>query len=504
MRVTHNLISDSHKFFAPNWLHSSILSIFCLTLVACQAPNSRGNDSAQLSIPGVWNSPSAGQEPNQYQTVPEVDIQTPIASLFEQARILVENETGTPLSYVTLKLSDDKDITDEVSHETRRLVHSQFDNTVFATHFLGAVMSGQAGTYAALYASRHKQVMISQVLLEGYRDSLPPEPAVQDSALLALLIHELVHASDDQQYQIHEKRELNFRASFAQSAAFEGHAQWVTRQICKKSGCEQGLKALDDFMFSRQNSPNQLTQTVQAISRNVLEYSYIEGERFVAALAQRPDGLNLIAQLLSKPPVDPIQMLDPDSYPNLAREQRNQQLLGASNSIEHVWLTQPWVSVETSPLKGVNLRADPTRRRAAIDGFTRLITAMVAQQLYDQSSPARAPIDVTILQTDRSDTARLFAETLHQNSQVSGVITTRAYVSEGTQAPEILDQPDHVPVNAIALFSTVEPLSADINYYTVVANFGPHVVQISGQNGSDTPFTQYAVAVLSALNITTY
>lgn len=382
---------------------------------------------------------------------------------FLLARQLVEDFTDTQLQDVVLQVTSDENIAKEVAHETGRLINSQFDNPAFAQHFLQSVMQSQNGTYAALYASRLKRIMLSRALLSSYRESLPEDPQLRNAATLSLLIHELVHAADDQRFQIHNKRRLNFRASFAQSAAFEGHAQWATREICARVGCEAGLKALDHFMFSRDTPPNQLTQSVQAISRNVLEYSYIEGERFLSALAQRNNGKALIAQLLSNPPSDPIQILNPDSYPDRSREQRNQSLLQAIDRVTHPWHSGEWVRVETSPLKGVNLRADPGRRQAAVDGFTRLIQAMVALQLYDQSSVDRPPIEVTLLRTDSADTARLFARTLHQNTQTGA---TQMYSEQ-------------LPGNVMFLRST-EPTLGESGYHTMIAVSGTHVIQASG------------------------
>ncbi len=415
-----------------------------------------------------------------------------IYPLFEQARRLVEQETDTDLSAIQLNIAADQQISNEVSFETNRLVQSQFDNPAFANHFLNSVMAGQAGTYAALYATRRSEVMISQPLLSSYEKSLPKDQGVRDAALLALLIHEFVHAADDQRYNIHESRKLNFRASFAQSAAFEGHAQHVTRKICALNSCLRGLEALDHFMFGPNNPPNKLTQTVQAISRNVLEYSYVEGERFVSKIASRPNGDQLIAQLLSSPPEDPIQILDPDSFPNNNRELQNQQLISASRSFKHPWLQKPWTQVQTSPLKGVNLRADPVRRSAAVDGFTRLITAMVALQLYDQSVPGKSPIELTLMRAESADTADLFAQSLHENTKVPEARAFRDRVQV-----KVKNTNQAIPIQH---FITVE--GGDNNtFVTFVARSGNHVVQLAGLTNSTDLYSDYANKLLALLTL---
>jgi len=415
--------------------------------------------------------------------------------MFEHARKLVEQHTGQDLAKITFNIVSDSVITDEVNYETQRLIHSQFANPRFANNFLDLVMNGQKGTYAALYATRKQQVMVSQPLMQSYQRSLPADKNIQNAAMLALLIHELVHAADDLRYSIHENRDLNFRASFAQSAAFEGHAQWVTRNICKQANCLSGLEALDEFMFGRRNPPNKLTQPVQAISRNVLEYSYIEGERFIDKLSKRPNGGALIANLLSNPPQDPIQILDPASYPNTEREKRNQQLISASTSFNHPWLSSPWTTVETSPLKGVNLRTDPERRDAAVDGFTRLITSMVALQLYNESQPNFVPVELTVLKTESNDTARLFAETLYENTQVKNAQLNPDNGFVKVSSRELNREP-------AKLYISAEPAENNLTYYTMVGVSGINVVQISGSGANQNLFVDYVDKLLLTLTST--
>ena len=413
---------------------------------------------------------------------------------FALARQLVEQELQIDLGSIQLRLVDNPPINEEVAIETMRLIREQFGKSTFSDQFLQQIMHPLAGTYAALYSARLKSVMISRSMLESYANSIATDAAdsTMRAALLTLLIHELVHAADDQRYRIHDNRALNFRASFAQSATFEGHAQWVTRNICKKAGCSIGLNTLDNFMFSTDEKKKHLAQPVEAISRSVLEYSYVEGERFIDGLAQRENGSQLIDDLLSSPPLDPIQILAPDTYPDAARETRNQRLIQASRNAEHVLTKFPWKGVETSPLKGVDLRADPTRRQAAVDGFTLLIKAMISMQFYDQQAPGKMPVESTVLQADSIDTARLFANMLHANTQQSG-----ARVSEESLNVEFTDE-SSTQTLPVRIYRTA--LDGDIRYRTAIAVSGNHVVQVSASAQEQQLLDDYAIRVLIDLD----
>jgi len=453
-------------------------------------------------VPRPRLTASASADAHSGSPRPSVDVSLGVA--FRRARDLIERETATDLSSVRLQLVDDAAMLAEVVSETRRMVHGQLGEGPLATRLLSSLVTHQSGTYAALYTGEQESVMVSRRVLASYLDSLSNDPAVRDEALLVLMLHELVHAADDRRHGIHDNRALDFRASFAQSAAFEGHAQWLTRKICRREGCVGGLDALDAFMFDDSGASTALAPRAGApaqdersspVDRNLLEYSYVEGERFVAAIAERENGARLIEQLLSDPPHDPLQILDPSSFPDVARERRNRTLLDRALGVPHAWLdgNEPRVAIATSPLKGVNLRNDPSRRAAAIDGFTRLVTAMVSVQFHDPSTRALAPVEVTLMRTDRPTTARLFAETLHGQARLRG--TERPAELPGRSSTGVQDPDQH----RRSLQRTVFADGDDSPWRTAIASDGPFVIQASGRLATSGAMDDYVLAVLAAL-----
>jgi len=474
--------------FAPTSRHQAARQTISWVVLGLTAVISGCQTPGSAPLPTIASEPNTNFESvDAFQSMDGSDWQAALTPLFNRARTAVQDETGTELSHVTFAVVPNRTIEREVAAETGRLTHSQFTDNRFADHFLNSVMAGQTGTYAALYSTDTQQVMVSESLLNSYIESVGNDAEAIKHALNALLIHELVHAADDSQYGIHRNRHLNFRASFAQSAVYEGHAQYVTRRICQQAGCLPGLGSLDQFMFGDELAPNQLTQPVQAVSRNVLEYSYIEGERFIASLARRANGRDLIRSALDTPPIDPIQILDPSSFPNSTRKELNQHLLSASGDITHPWTNNPWIRVETSPLKGVNLRSDPARRTAAIDGFTRLIRGMVALQHYDQSALEGSPIEVTLMNAETPQTAEMFAQSLSSNLIYNSG-------GEATQTTVWLEQ--DVPV---AVISVATLLDDGRKHLAMVVSHDHFVLQLVGVDiGSEDALT-YAERVLSNL-----
>ncbi len=455
--------------------------LFVLNATACV--------SSSPNIPLAQGATENFESTRAFENMSSADWQETLSPLFNRARAAVQLETGTNLNHVKFAVVTNREIEREVAAETGRLTHSQFSEKRFADHFLSNVMAGQMGTYAALYSTNSQTVMVSDSLLRSYIDSVGNDATAIKHALNALLIHELVHAADDSTYSIHQNRDLNFRASFAQSAVYEGHAQYVTRRICQRTDCLSGLRSLDQFMFGDELSPNQLAQPVQAISRNILEYSYVEGERFISALAQRSKGKSLIQSALNAPPRDPVQILDPNSFPNDERKALNTELLTAASNITHQWNTQPWVGVETSPLKGVNLRSDPERRVAAVDGFTRLIKGMVAIQHYNQSELNASPVEVTLMSAENQATADMFAQSLSSNL---------IYNSGGNINEEVLWLSPEIPPESVITVDT--QLEDGQSHLALVVSHEQFVLQLVAVDIDREQALEYTRAVLSNLS----
>jgi len=417
-----------------------------------------------------------------------------VQEVYTLARRMVEQKTGARLQHVKLDVVDNRVIQQEVERETRRLVESQFTNRAYAEKFLQQLVNDQASSYIALYTDRGTRILLNRPVLKSYIQILEKDNTLIANALTALLIHELVHAADDQKYQIGKNRVMSFKASFTQSAAFEGHAQLVTRQICTLHQCLSGLDALERFMFAPLTATDPVTQGVQAISRNVLEYSYIEGERFLTSLSQRPNGEALIDAVLRRPPEDPIQVLVPNTYPNLQRQARNRRLNQAITRSQHLWTRPPWKIVETSPIKGINVRNNPEDRSAAVEGFTQLISAMESAQIYNQSGQTLVPIDLTLLEAENKQTAMMFAESF------------LLHATAGRNSPETVITPLIINSGALAKqlvtgsVTMLKPATVTDNQ-VLVATAGRYVLQLSGPaNLPEDDWLEFTTAVIRTLH----
>jgi len=427
-------------------------------------------------IPADWIS--QGLEDN-----PDLTEDASIRTLYSIARNLVERRFDVRLDNITLEIVDDPRIEKIVRRETTHLTRAVFSDTNFADFFVNRVMQDQTGSYAGLFVHPENTILLNRDLLDVFQQRLKSQSKrVKAESILSLLIHELVHAADNERYQIHAKRELNFRASVAQSAVFEGHAQFATREICKQEGCLRGLAQLDAFMFEAPEPTDPLARSLQAVSRNVLEYSYVEGERFLRRLSERQNGAQHLSNVLRHPPQDPVQILTPETYPDTARVDRNRSIFKLIQSIDHRWNDPKFALVETSPIKGINIRNDPERRAATKEGFTQLITSMVGLQIFDQSADTLLPIEITVMQTDTIATAKLFAHSFHKkaaNNNSGDSQTNTLHLNLG--------EVQGIAPTAMKIYLTQTRIDKDVDdatngdiYVSVVASSDNWIIQMGG------------------------
>lgn len=506
---------------------AALVILLSLSIAACQAPSpvpatvpqneknrvaDRENEAtgAKLSEPQVTD---AKQELEQLISERRSNDQL-VSDLFQIARTAVSEHFDTNLDEVELKLAHNEILERYVQRETAKLSQAVFSNPDFADLFLSTVMEDQSGTYAGLYVSPENLVVINRELLSIFKESLQEHaeknPDIDaDSQIsqgfLALLIHELVHAADNKRFQIHANRKLNFRSSVAQSAVFEGHAQLATREICKQLACTAGLIRLDSFMFEAPEPADPVARSLQAVSRNVLEYAYVEGERFLTDLKNGPNGLKRLEAVLRNPPEDPVQILDPDNFPNQQRIWRNEQIFERLENVEHHWNSPEFAFVETSPIKGLDLRKDPERRAATKEGFTRLIQSMVGAQLFNQRANKIQPIEITVMQTDTEETAKLFSRSFFEKAARGGSEKTRSNTLQMTIGERRAEKDDSGSgVWPMKVFLTVTEVSnpdlAESHHVNLVANAGNWIIQMGGlaepQNGDMISFSEQAMLAL--------
>ena len=156
--------------------------------------------------------------------------------------------------------------------------------------------------------------------------NLPPEAAkLVDPKTLqeTVMVHELVHALQDQHFSLAAKEKELIRdtdANLAYHAVLEGEAVLVmVAHMLRKSGIDLDEVVKDDAMLGMISSAAQAEQMIDPSTpryfADMLKFPYLEGLKFVVA-AYRRGGWSEIDKVHANPPRTTREVLHPEEYFN--------------------------------------------------------------------------------------------------------------------------------------------------------------------------------------------
>jgi len=346
----------------------------------------------------------------------------PVQSWFLEARDIVAEALDTDLSQIELQVTDPQGIKVHAKSSLLGALEHDLENPRFAENLVDNILIVQTESVLAIYAPDVKRILLHDSNLEKF---LSNQNAAPKQALQALMIHELVHAADDKKYNAFKQGALSYQEVFAKSAVIEGHAQWQTRRICETHGCSLAFEELNRYMFNSGAPEDPALQYVQSRSFKNLEFVYKEGERFIDQIQQRRNSNDMLQLAFKNPPRDSIQIIDPDSFPDLEREARNDSLSAAIENAEKPWNKHSTGSLKRNILAAAAFATNPTSRQPVVNFYTSKILAATKHEYYEHASSTPIPVAVIALQTDTDQTARetaalIFESTLSTYSQLKG------------------------------------------------------------------------------------
>lgn len=413
-------------------MHTPVLSTMlvaaALVTTAC-APNAvRTDATSKMPLPQVVEG-SASKIASQTKNVGGLNTQV-IQQWFEEARNIVAQDQKVNLDNLTAEIANDQQIAKHARASLLGALSHDLTNTDFAESLVDNILKVQTASVLAIYSPEQRKILMHEANLADYlRASRLNNNADNSShnngnysgnntansrfdkaSVQALLIHELMHASDHVRYNAFNNQKASYQEVFAKSTIIEGHAQWHTRRLCDLAHCSDAFKTLNKYMFEVDEPGDPALEYVQNRNFKSLEFVYKEGERFINALMNRPNGAALVQTAFASPPRDSIQIIDPASFPNRAREVRNLILSNVVENSKKPWSKQRKGTLKRNVLAAAAYSANSEARRPIVDFYTTKILATAKHEYYDRDSDAPIPIAVIALQTDTVNTASNTAE----------------------------------------------------------------------------------------------
>jgi len=144
---------------------------------------------------------------------------------------------------------------------------------------------------------------------------------IEDEAVRAVLVHELVHALDDQVHDLEARVLTCVDTDHVQglNAVLEGHAQLQARRVCAAKGWSDGFAVFTELISAIPPGLDELSLQTVRVQVATTGAAYLEGERFMAALLER-GGAEAVTRAFRAPPdaqtvFHPEWFLDPSTRP---------------------------------------------------------------------------------------------------------------------------------------------------------------------------------------------
>lgn len=143
------------------------------------------------------------------------------------------------------------------------------------------------------------------------------EPRINSQPFVdGILLHELIHAMDDQRYRAGER--LRACETLEQitmlDVALEGHAQYLTRKTLTHQGKSELFGLLEKVMTAPPPTDDPGQRYVQNLRLAPIRFSYVDGRRFFEGLEELRPGVDLGDLVFASPPKTKEEVIYPERY----------------------------------------------------------------------------------------------------------------------------------------------------------------------------------------------
>lgn len=428
-------------------------------------------------------------------------------SWFNAAKYLVEAKLDVDLSGVALRIVDSNNIQQHAQSGLLRALKNDIDDDIFARALVRNILTSQsAGSVLAIYSPEVKAVLLHSDNLNDYLQTVSAFTSDR-AAMQALLLHELVHAADDKKHNVFDQTDASYQAVFTKSTILEGHAQWQARRLCEYAACVAAFEHLNHYMFSLNSADDPAVNYIQTRNFRNLEFIYREGERFVDHLMQQHNGATLLHQAFKSPPRDSLQIIDPASFPNPLREQRNSKISNIIKTSRKPWRTNERDLLTRNIVAAAAFTTQPETRDPIIEFYTERVVAAAKHEYYDRNSDVAIPVAITVMQTDNDTTARdtaavIFNSTATTYQHLNGdMVQLSGWKQDGHQAVITDKLLGNVVIELHSAGGKMnnQLVQSEYPFEVVTASSGDFIVHIDGRYNGALELMQFAGRLLIEL-----
>ncbi|OED42757.1 hypothetical protein AB833_05320 [Chromatiales bacterium (ex Bugula neritina AB1)] len=327
---------------------------------------------------------------------------TDLRSWFNEARAVVEKERDVDLESVHLSTVTSREMLFVLSdiygkkldpHMTADMRIRVFADRAFA----------EVGFLQAVYDPFAKRIVVNQENLSRFIGDLTHQGLEARNAALTVLIHELIHAADDQEYDLVAIENRHPGDTLGVYMMAEGHAELQTENLCKLAGCSAAYNRARMQSFDLDNpDPQQLN----AARENNMMLLYGQSQRFLKELSSRDSDGRLLEQALRHPPGNALQFFDIDSFPDQPRAESRKTIYNVLDAVNLSSSGQPMLQFAASPYNDSNLPIEFGERERYVKEELNSIVAAGRMVYIDQHDRDTTGLAIRVYEASGPDSAK--------------------------------------------------------------------------------------------------
>ncbi len=404
-----------------------------------------------------------------------------IASVIAEAVPVVEQELGLRFTEGggQARIADRSEVERVLREENVPLMRVQFgeDAAVVQARAFAALI---APSVLAKFAFAENEILVVPEAFARVAEILGRPDLRSIGVLRGVLVHELVHAADQQLHGIRATylSLLDADSMLAFNAVVEGHAQYVARRVCERLGWSEGFEVFSECTATEVGRESELSEgeiLVARIQSASLVSAYTDGERFMTTIA-REGGPEAVARAFAEPPAEmavihrPEWFLDPASRPAATVDLETGLDVFAQRHAKEGWAERR-LSVDTAQLRAVFSLLSGEVVERIVKGLLQNRIVVLSPEI----NPAGSYVTMALYQWSTELEARFFQEAIERLQHIKDEAMSEGPVRIVEATYEKLDDGDlfgFVTEKKVAVYGS------EVRAFSVIATAGDLSIEL--------------------------
>lgn len=324
---------------------------------------------------------------------------------YSQARELVQSHRGVDLQNVNLSTVTSREMLFVLSD----LYGKKLDPTMTAdlrVRVFADRAFAEVGFLQAVYDPFSKRVVVNEENLSEYVKRLTRGGVGAREAALTVLIHELIHAADDAEFDFIDIEKRHAGDTLGVYMMAEGHAELQTEDLCVQAGCSDAFElARTDYLAP--NLQRSSAEEIHAVRSSNMQLLYGQSQKFLKGLELRDSSGELIRQAMLTPPGSALDFFDSGAFPSPDRSTSRDNIYRVLSAVDLEQDGHPMLKVPASPYDDSVIPLGQQQRVAFAREQRELVAAAGKMVFINQYDRDASGLSVYLYETSSADAVQI-------------------------------------------------------------------------------------------------